>query len=75
MSPLSYFDVGPALTGGWRVIRVHSGDRIQVQVIMETAADVAAAAKLCDVAVLTTHAELRARCAALGVRLVDATRN
>ena len=61
-----YLDVGPGLLAGYRVARV-SGSRCEGQLLFDTARDVAAAARLCGLAVLTTDTDVLAACAALGV--------
>jgi hypothetical protein len=67
--PSSYFDVaGAAIGGGYRVIYIH--DRRQRQAIIETANDVAAAARLCGVRVLSDAPDIRAACLQYGVGLI-----
>lgn len=65
-TPRVYLDVGPGLTGGYRVARVR-GALCDGQLLFDTARDVAAAARLCGLAVLTTDTDVLAACAALGV--------
>jgi hypothetical protein len=69
--PAIYFDVaGAAIGGGYRVIFIK--DRaLQEQIIIDTAGDVAAAAKLCGAAVLTSQLDVRQACRERGVRLLD----
>ena len=69
--PATYFDVaGTAIGGGYRVIFIK--DRaLQEQIIIDTAGDVAAAAKLCGAAVLTSQLDIRQTCRDHGVRLID----
>ena len=59
-------DVGPALFGGYRVA-LFCGLRCEGQALMETANDVAAAAALLGVAVLTNDEAIITACRALGV--------
>ena len=66
-----YLDVGPALTGGYRVILVKGGDRIQSQAIFESLRDVVAAAKLMETPILSKHDTVRALCRSCGVRLIE----
>ena len=64
--PTAMLDVGPALGGGYRVARI-IGPRCEGQLLFDTAGDVAAAARLCGLAVLTSDDAIAAACAALGV--------
>ena len=66
--PPEYLDVRVAL-GGYQVIYVTP--RAQRQVIVETAADVAAMAILFQLAVLSVDADVRLACRAAGVRLIE----
>ena len=60
---------GAAIGGGYRVIFIK--DRaLQEQIIIDTAGDVAAAAKLCGAAVLTSQLDIRQACRDRGVRLI-----
>lgn len=61
-----YYDVGPALFGGYRVALMR-GQRCEGQALFETANDVAAAASLAGLAVLTSDEVIVASCKALGV--------
>jgi hypothetical protein len=69
--PPQYLAAEPAQVGGYRAILVRGGTYPQRQEILETAADVAAAARLIDVPVLTSDASIRAACGARGVREVQ----
>lgn len=73
MNPESYFDVAPGMTGGYRVVFIR-GRGLQDQAIFDTANDVIAAAKFCEAAILTHTDEIRARCRASGVRLIELRR-
>jgi hypothetical protein len=66
MKPERLFDVGPALFGGFRVALM-CGLRCDGQALFETAPDVAAAAALMGVAVLTSDEGIIDACRALGV--------
>lgn len=67
MKPEPYFDVGPALlVPGYRVALM-SGSYCRGQALFETASDVAAAASLAGLAVLTDDSAVQAACKALGV--------
>jgi hypothetical protein len=66
MKPDTYYDVGPALFGGFRVALMR-GLRCDGQALFETASDVAAAASLAGVAVLTSDVAIVSACKALGV--------
>ena len=67
MKPERLFDVGPALlVSGWRVALM-TGLRCDGQALFETAHDVAAAAALMQIAVLTSDESVIAACSALGV--------
>ena len=70
--PESYFDVGTALTGGYRVVYIRPSR--QDQAIFDTARDVVAAARLCGAAILTDDVEIRQIARASGLRLVDLDR-
>lgn len=72
MADADYLDVGPALLGGWRVCRVTRPGRITAAVLFETAADVAAAAALVGLAVLTDDTEIAEACAAQRVPTLPA---
>jgi hypothetical protein len=61
-----YFDVSPALIGGYAVVLV-VGRRCAGQALFDTAHDVAAAAALASLAVLTSDEQLVVACRALGV--------
>lgn len=62
-----YYDVAPALlVPGYRVALMR-GQRCDGQALFETAADVAAAASLAGLAVLTDDTAVAAACKALGV--------
>lgn len=67
MKPDTYLDVGPALFGGYRVALM-VGLRCTGQALIETANDVAAAASLAGLAVLTGGSAIAAACKALGVQ-------
>lgn len=69
----SYFDVGAALTGGYRVVFIRERDR-QDQAIFDTARDVVAAARLCGAAILSDDNDIRAIARASGLRLVERDR-
>lgn len=58
--PPEYLDAAPALTGGWRVIYVRSGARLQSQAIVSTSADVLAVCALLALPLSTSDATLRA---------------
>lgn len=66
MKPDRLLDCGPALFGGYRVALL-CGLRCEGQALMETANDVAAAAALLGVAVLTSDETIIASCRALGI--------
>ncbi len=66
-----YLDVGPALTGGYRVILVKGGATIQGQAIFECLRDVVAAARLYALPILSKHDTVRALCKSSGVRLLE----
>lgn len=72
MLPEHYFDVGPSLTGGYRVVSIKP-DR-QDQAIFDTARDVVAAARLAGAAILSDDNDIRAIARASGVRLVERDR-
>lgn len=61
-----FFDVGPALFGGYRVALMR-GLRCEGQALFDTAHDVAAAAALAGLAVLTVDSEIIQACKALNV--------
>lgn len=63
--PATLATVGEGI-GGYRVARVRAG-RIEGQLLFDTARDIAAAARLLGLPVVTDAAEVRAACAALGV--------
>jgi hypothetical protein len=64
--PAISFDVaGAAIGGGYRVMYIRSGMPTR-QAIFDTPRDCAAAAMLCDAAVLTRDADVRAACRAAG---------
>ena len=71
--PAEYLDVGRAIAGGWRVSLVRrSGrfDRIIANVLIETPCDVAAAARLCGLSVLSSEDAITQACDALGVAVL-----
>jgi hypothetical protein len=68
--PESYLDVaGGAIGGGYRVQAVQ-GRSTQAPIVFDTAADVAAAALLLGVSVLSAEADVRQACRTRGVRLL-----
>lgn len=69
MSTRMYLDVGPGMAGGYRVARV-SGARCEGQLLFDTANDVAAAARLCQLPVLSADAAVCDACASLGVAIL-----
>lgn len=69
MPPERYLDAGPAATGGYRVSLLGAG-QAAVQVLIDTPRDVAAAARLFGVAVLSEDLTIRDACRAAGVRLL-----
>jgi hypothetical protein len=66
MDSTRYYDVSAALIGGYCVVLVR-GQRCEGQALFETANDVAAAAALAGLAVLTSDAVIIRACKALGV--------
>lgn len=66
MSTERYFDVSTALTGGYCVVLVR-GRRVEGQALFDTANDIASAAALAGLPVLTSDAAIVQACAALGV--------
>jgi len=70
MMPSDYLDIGPAIAGGYRVARVKKQDVIRAYVLIETALDAAAAARLCGLPVLSSEAAIVEACRALGVAIV-----
>lgn len=69
ITPRTYLDVGAGLASGYRVARV-SGSRCEGQLLFDTANDVAAAARLCGLPVLTGDVAVCDACAALGVLIL-----
>lgn len=68
--PDSYLDVaGGAIGGGYRVQAVQ-GRSAQEPIVFDTAADVAAAALLLGVSVLSADLDVRLACQARGVKLL-----
>lgn len=67
MTPAEYLDVGPAIAGGYRVALIRRGHFITAHVLIETACDVAAAARLCGLSVLSSEIEVTQACEQLGV--------
>lgn len=67
MKQETYYDAGPALFGGFRVALM-VGSYCRGQALFETANDVAAAASLAGLAVLTDDPAVAAACKALGVQ-------
>lgn len=70
MMPSDYLDIGPAIAGGYRVARVKKQDVIRAYVLIETALDAAAAARLCGLPVLSSEPPIIEACRALGVAIV-----
>jgi hypothetical protein len=66
MDNARYFDVSAALVGGYCVVLVR-GRRVDGQALFETANDVAAAAALASLAVLTSDETIIQACKALNV--------
>lgn len=69
--PPEYLDAAPALTGGWRVIYVRAGARLQSQAIVSSPADVLAVATLLAVPLVTADSALRDAARAAGVACAD----
>lgn len=70
MPTSSYLDVGPGLGGGYRVVRIR-GLRCDAQLLFDTANDVAGAARLLGMAVLTADEAVQVACAQRGVALLE----
>lgn len=72
--PDHYLDVGPSLTGGYRVVSIRREPSRQDQAIFDTARDVVAAARLSGAAILSDDNDVRAIARASGLRLVERDR-
>ena len=71
MRPDRYLDVGIGVMGGYRAAQI-VGRMVVLQLLFDTASDVAAAAKLADLPVLTSDPPVQIACRTLGVKLLAA---